>query len=154
MKIRMLYITTCVWMLHTPNAVWNLLYHILCTFLQDFDSKIMKNETKTRQKWAYFCLILKCWTTLTYCNNFIYFSPFCSASPEKIGVKFGIRQKEKFFDTIYRCMWIFFFLLNLLPPYSLGLQGDYFKSQIYWGLNVILKAYFYIGFIHPLIELD
>ena len=39
------------------------------------------------------------------------FSPFCFASPEKIGVKFGNRrtdrQPDKFFDTFYWGMWIF-----------------------------------------------
>ena len=35
------------------------------------------------------------------------FSPFCFSSPEIIGVKFGNRQTDKFFDTIYGCMWIF-----------------------------------------------
>ena len=37
------------------------------------------------------------------------FSPFCFASPEIIGVKVCNRQtdRDKFFDTTYRCIWIF-----------------------------------------------
>ena len=38
-----------------------------------------------------------------------FFSPFCSASPEIIGVKVWHRQTDKFFDTIYECMGIFSF---------------------------------------------
>ena len=41
------------------------------------------------------------------------FSPFCSASPEIIGVKVcnrqTDRQTDKFFDTIYGGIWIFSF---------------------------------------------
>ena len=53
-----------------------------------------------------------------------------------IGVKVCSRQTERQTDRKILCHHIqvyvdFFFLLNLLPPYSLGLQGDYFKSQIY-----------------------
>ena len=31
------------------------------------------------------------------------------ASPEIIGVEFGNRLMDKFFDTIHGCMWIFTF---------------------------------------------
>ena len=49
------------------------------------------------------------------------FSPFCFASPNIIGVKFGNRQTDKLFDTIYVD---FFFQLNLLHPYLLHSQGS------------------------------
>ena len=41
---RLLYILTGVWVLLTPNAGWNLLFHVFCTFLQDYDAKIMRNK--------------------------------------------------------------------------------------------------------------
>ena len=36
-----------------------------------------------------------------------FFSPFCSASPEIIGVKVYHRWTDKFFDTIYGGMRVF-----------------------------------------------
>ena len=41
-----------------------------------------------------------------------------------IEVKFCYRQTDKFFDTLCGGMQIFSIKLNLLPPYSLCLQGD------------------------------
>ena len=37
------YILTSVWVLPTPNAGQNQLFHVFCTFKQNFDAKIMKN---------------------------------------------------------------------------------------------------------------
>ena len=51
----MWYVSTSVWVLHTPNASQNIFFWSFCTFLQDFDAKIMKNEVKR----AYFWLIPK-----------------------------------------------------------------------------------------------
>ena len=40
---RLLHSLTGVWVLPTPKAGWNLLFHVFCTFLQDYDAKIMRN---------------------------------------------------------------------------------------------------------------
>ena len=61
---------------------------------------------------------------IIFCKNF---SPFCSASPEIIGVKvcnrLMDRQTDKFFDTITG-VCRFLSQLYLLPPYLLCWQGD------------------------------
>ena len=55
------------------------------------------------------CSAGKTWSLSTKKN----FSPFCSASPEIIGVKvcnrWTDRQTDKVFDAIYWGMWIFSF---------------------------------------------
>ena len=52
----------------------------------------------------------------------ICFSQFRFASPKIIGVKVCNRQADKFFDTIYGCMWIFYFSSICYLPYSLCSQ--------------------------------
>ena len=58
----------------------------------------------------------------------IIFSPFCSASPEIIGVKDDHKQTDR--ETEGQIIWRhiqvyvdFFFQINFLPPYSLRSQG-------------------------------
>ena len=72
------------------------------------------------------------------------FSPFYFASPEIIEVEICYRQTDKFYDTIYGCVWIFSFNY-LLPPYSLHSQGDYaVKIPLFFNdtLNDKIKFYF------------
>ena len=75
--------------------------------------------------------------------NIINFTPFCSASPEIIGVKFGNRQTDR--QTGRHIFWHhvrgyvdFFLKLNLQPPYSLCLQGH--KQEMTWNRRF---------FVHP-----
>ena len=56
---KLMYILTIDWVLHTPNAVQYLFFSCFCTFLEDFDAKIMKNEAIR----ANFFLIPKRWSS-------------------------------------------------------------------------------------------
>ena len=58
------------------------------------------------------------------------FSPFCLASPEIIGIKFGNRQTDKFFDTIYGGMRIFSFVKCAISLLALGIS-----FLILWSLE-------------------
>ena len=57
-----------------------------------------------------------------------FFSPFCSASPEIIGLKVDHRQTNSL--TPYTRVCIFFFQLNLLPPLLASLAGGLTKNDL------------------------
>ena len=46
LMIQMLYISTSVWVLHTPNTIQHLLLPCFYMFWQDFDAKMKKNHWK------------------------------------------------------------------------------------------------------------
>ena len=48
----LLYILTSIWVLRTSNTVWNLLFHVYCTFSQDFVGKLKKICcSSTQENW-------------------------------------------------------------------------------------------------------
>ena len=54
------------------------------------------------------------------------FSPFFFASPEIIGVEFGNRQTDKFFDTIYGGYVDYFFSFKFATSLLASLAGGIF----------------------------
>ena len=74
------------------------------------------------------CSAGKTWSLSTKKN----FSPFCSASPEIIGVKVCNRPTDRQILWHHIRWYVDFFLqLNLLPPYSLRSQGDCEYSMLF-----------------------
>ena len=70
--------------------------------------------------------------SMKYGHDFAIDLAILLARPEKIGDKVGERQSEGIFDIIYGGIWIFF-QLNLLPPYSIHLQGmTFYRGHINW----------------------